>query len=52
MLIRLKNGDDYLEIDSDVSNDEIDTLEKINNVDSLEDTLEFSKNEFVGDENG
>lgn len=52
MLVRLKNGDDYLEVDSELSNDQIGTFEKMSDVSSLDDTLEISVNELFGDENG
>lgn len=51
MLVKLYNGDDYLEVDTELSTDEIDTLVKIEE-ETLEDTLEISLDELSGDENG
>lgn len=51
MLVKLYNGADSLEVDTELSTDEIDTLVKIEE-ETLEDTLEISLNEFNGDKDG
>lgn len=48
-MIRLKDGDDILELDELVSNDEIDTFEKL--PDEKEDTLELFLDLFNKGEN-
>lgn len=42
-----KNGDSYIEVDEELSSDEIDTFEKLDNSD-LEDTIELSL-DLLGD---
>ena len=47
-MVMLKNGDEIMEVESNISFDEVDILEKVD--DDLEDTLEMP---IVGDnENG
>ena len=49
MLVNLKNGDTFLEVETDFSNEEIDTFEKIPDDDFEEDTLELSLDELMDD---
>lgn len=50
MIIKLKNGDTYLDVDTDFPDCEIDTLElRKNEEDMNEDTLELSLDKLNGD---
>lgn len=43
MKVRLKSGDEYIEVDTELSSEMIDTLDKLDDRD-LEDTLELKLN--------
>ena len=51
MLIKLYNAEDFLEVDTNLPSEEIDTLVKLEKV-KLEDTLEISLTDIDGDSNG
>lgn len=52
MLVKLKNGDTFLELETDFSNEEIDTFKKLpDNINVEEDTLELSLDKLIGDNN-
>ena len=50
MILKFKNGDNFLEVDTEFSMDMVDTVDKSNVVyESGDDTLELSLDELVGE---